>query len=380
MADPLVPRVESGRLYGRGAYDMKGGLAACLVAAAEAARRGLRGDVVVTAVVDEELSSVGTQIGAEARAAGRGDRRGADRDARVHRPQGLRRLRDRDARAGGARLAAGSRRRRDREDGPRPRRARRARPVAARAADASAARLGLAARRRRRGRHRSSRPTPSAACSRPSAGRCPARTSSRSSRSSRACSTGSVAATRTSRGRGGSSQRAHPFEVSRTEEIVRLVGSYAGAGEPVGEIVLDGRGADRGGARPDGRLRPGRRGRARRGRVGLDRGRRAVRGGVPLGRDRVLRLTRWCLARSSGRPTSTFSSPDASSSATTIISSCAHPATRSSTGETFCSSTTRRSRTTGHGGKLCSTGVRRRATHPPPDFCLGRDRRADRRG
>jgi acetylornithine deacetylase/succinyl-diaminopimelate desuccinylase-like protein len=62
MADPLVPRVQAGRLHGRGAYDMKSGLAACLVAAAEAGRRGLRGDVVVTAVVDEELSSVGTQM------------------------------------------------------------------------------------------------------------------------------------------------------------------------------------------------------------------------------------------------------------------------------------------------------------------------------
>lgn len=61
MADPLVPRVQAGRLYGRGSYDMKGGLAACLVAAAEAGRRALRGDVVVTAVVDEELSSIGTQ-------------------------------------------------------------------------------------------------------------------------------------------------------------------------------------------------------------------------------------------------------------------------------------------------------------------------------
>jgi acetylornithine deacetylase/succinyl-diaminopimelate desuccinylase-like protein len=61
MADPLVPRTHAGRVYGRGAYDMKGGLAACLVAAAEAATRGLAGDVVVTAVVDEELSSVGTQ-------------------------------------------------------------------------------------------------------------------------------------------------------------------------------------------------------------------------------------------------------------------------------------------------------------------------------
>jgi acetylornithine deacetylase len=61
MTDPLAPRVQEGRLYGRGAYDMKGGLAAALVAAAEIARRSLRGDVVVTAVVDEELSSIGTQ-------------------------------------------------------------------------------------------------------------------------------------------------------------------------------------------------------------------------------------------------------------------------------------------------------------------------------
>ena len=36
MSEPFRPRLENGRLYGRGAYDMKGGLAACLVAAAEA--------------------------------------------------------------------------------------------------------------------------------------------------------------------------------------------------------------------------------------------------------------------------------------------------------------------------------------------------------
>jgi acetylornithine deacetylase len=61
MTDPLRPRIENGRLYGRGAYDMKGGLAACMMAAAEAKKRNLRGDVIVTAVVDEEYAGLGTQ-------------------------------------------------------------------------------------------------------------------------------------------------------------------------------------------------------------------------------------------------------------------------------------------------------------------------------
>ena len=59
MSDPLSPVVRGGRLYGRGAYDMKGGLAAALVACREAARRGL--DVIVAAVADEEHSSLGVQ-------------------------------------------------------------------------------------------------------------------------------------------------------------------------------------------------------------------------------------------------------------------------------------------------------------------------------
>jgi acetylornithine deacetylase len=59
MTAPFEPRLEGGRLYGRGSYDMKGALAAVLVAAAEAS--GLRGDVIVTAVADEELASVGTE-------------------------------------------------------------------------------------------------------------------------------------------------------------------------------------------------------------------------------------------------------------------------------------------------------------------------------
>jgi acetylornithine deacetylase len=61
MPDPHAPRIEAGRLYGRGAYDMKGGLAACMFAAAQAAKQHLRGDVIVQAVVDEEYASVGTQ-------------------------------------------------------------------------------------------------------------------------------------------------------------------------------------------------------------------------------------------------------------------------------------------------------------------------------
>src|SRR5512146_2876410 len=60
FAEAHVPRIEGGRLYGRGAYDMKGGLAACMQAVAEAQKHNLRGDVILTAVVDEEYASIGT--------------------------------------------------------------------------------------------------------------------------------------------------------------------------------------------------------------------------------------------------------------------------------------------------------------------------------
>jgi acetylornithine deacetylase len=61
MQDPLAPVIKNGRLFGRGAYDMKGGLAACMTAMAAVKKERLRGDVVFTAVVDEEYASQGTQ-------------------------------------------------------------------------------------------------------------------------------------------------------------------------------------------------------------------------------------------------------------------------------------------------------------------------------
>ena len=59
--DPLDARIADGKLYGRGSFDMKCGVAAMMVAAAKAAKRGLAGDILVACVADEEYASIGTE-------------------------------------------------------------------------------------------------------------------------------------------------------------------------------------------------------------------------------------------------------------------------------------------------------------------------------
>lgn len=62
-ADPFSPRLSGGKLFGRGACDMKGGLAAIIeaatVLAAAGAPRG--GEVIVAALCDEEFAMLGSR-------------------------------------------------------------------------------------------------------------------------------------------------------------------------------------------------------------------------------------------------------------------------------------------------------------------------------
>jgi acetylornithine deacetylase len=59
--DPLEPKRENARLYGRGSFDMKCGVAAAMVATHRARQLALQGDVILACVADEEHSSWGTE-------------------------------------------------------------------------------------------------------------------------------------------------------------------------------------------------------------------------------------------------------------------------------------------------------------------------------
>ncbi len=61
MTRPFAPEIRDGRLYGRGAQDMKGGVAAMIGAVRRIVESGglARGRVIVAAVVDEEHASIG---------------------------------------------------------------------------------------------------------------------------------------------------------------------------------------------------------------------------------------------------------------------------------------------------------------------------------
>ncbi|MDQ2766491.1 MAG: M20/M25/M40 family metallo-hydrolase [Gemmatimonadota bacterium] len=61
MKAPLSGRIRNGRLYGRGSYDMKGGVAACIAAVKALVDSGipLAGDVVFVGAADEEVASTG---------------------------------------------------------------------------------------------------------------------------------------------------------------------------------------------------------------------------------------------------------------------------------------------------------------------------------
>lgn len=62
MPEPFSAAIRNGKMYGRGTYDMKGAVAACMAAIKALIDAGarLRGDLFLSAVADEEYFSLGT--------------------------------------------------------------------------------------------------------------------------------------------------------------------------------------------------------------------------------------------------------------------------------------------------------------------------------
>jgi acetylornithine deacetylase len=61
MSDPFGGTLEGNRLLGRGAADMKGGVASMVAAAEAVVARRIAGDVILALVADEEHGSIGTE-------------------------------------------------------------------------------------------------------------------------------------------------------------------------------------------------------------------------------------------------------------------------------------------------------------------------------
>jgi acetylornithine deacetylase len=59
--EPFEPKIENGRVYGRGSYDMKGSAAAIMAATATLVQEHPRGRVLASLVADEEYASLGAQ-------------------------------------------------------------------------------------------------------------------------------------------------------------------------------------------------------------------------------------------------------------------------------------------------------------------------------